>query len=74
MRNTTMAFLFCLISSIAHAQEIIESNEVFRCTNSHELFCGHTQRNASLGWQISTQHSYNIVDESRNSFMDHDRI
>ena len=51
-----------------------QSNEVFRCTSSHELFCRHTQRNTNLGWEISTQHSYNIVDEPRNSFMDRDRI
>ena len=31
MRNTTMAFLFCLTSSIANAQEVIELNKSMKC-------------------------------------------
>jgi hypothetical protein len=72
-----MAFLFCLTSSIANAQEIIDLTKPMKCSDaqvSDELFCRYSQRNTSLGWKISTQHSYNIDDEQTNSFMDHDRI
>ena len=34
MRNTTMAFLFCLISSIAHAQEIIDLQKSLKCSDA----------------------------------------
>jgi len=34
MRNTTMAFLFCLISSIAHAQEIIDLQKPLKCSDA----------------------------------------
>ena len=34
MRNTTMAFLFCLISSIAHAQQIIDLNKAMKCSDA----------------------------------------
>jgi hypothetical protein len=34
MRCTTMAFLFCLISSIAHAQEIIDLQKPLKCSDA----------------------------------------
>ena len=34
MRSTTMAFLFCLISSIAHAQEIIDLQKPLKCSDA----------------------------------------
>ena len=34
MRNTTMAFLVCLISSIAHAQEIIDLQKPLKCSDA----------------------------------------
>lgn len=34
MRNTTMAFLFCLISSIAHAQQIIDLQKPLKCSDA----------------------------------------
>ena len=34
MRSTTMAFLFCLISSIAHAQQIIDLNKAMKCSDA----------------------------------------
>jgi len=37
MRNTTMAFLFCLISSIAHAQEIIDLNKLMKCSDPQKV-------------------------------------
>jgi len=37
MRNTTMAFLFCLISSIAHAQEIVDLNKAMKCSEPQKV-------------------------------------
>ena len=37
MRNTTMALLFCLISSIAHAQEIIDLQKPLKCSDSQSV-------------------------------------
>ena len=34
MRCTTMAFLFCLISSIAHAQEIVDLQKSLKCSDA----------------------------------------
>jgi len=34
MRCTTMAFLFCLISSIAHAQQIIDLQKPLKCSDA----------------------------------------
>jgi len=34
MRCTTMALLFCLISSIAHAQQIIDLNKAMKCSDA----------------------------------------
>ena len=34
MRNTTMALLFCLTSSIAHAQEIIDLQKPLKCSDA----------------------------------------
>jgi hypothetical protein len=34
MRDTTMAFLFCLISSIAHAQQIIDLTKPMKCSDA----------------------------------------
>ena len=34
MRCTTMAFLFCLISSIAHAQQIIDLQKTLKCSDA----------------------------------------
>ena len=34
MRNIPMAFLFCLISSIAHAQQIIDLNKAMKCSDA----------------------------------------
>ena len=34
MRSTTMAFLFCLISSIAHAQQIIDLQKPLKCSDA----------------------------------------
>ena len=37
MRNTAMALLFCLISSIAHAQEIIELTKPMKCSDAQNV-------------------------------------
>jgi hypothetical protein len=37
MRDTTMAFLFCLISSIAHAQPIIDLNKAMKCSDPQKV-------------------------------------
>jgi hypothetical protein len=37
MRATAMAFLFCLISSIAHAQEIIDLNKAMKCSEPQKV-------------------------------------
>jgi len=37
MRNTTMAFLFCLISSIAHAQQIIDLQKPLKCSDAQSV-------------------------------------
>ena len=37
MRCTTMAFLFCLISSIAHAQEIIDLTKPMKCSDASSV-------------------------------------
>jgi hypothetical protein len=37
MRSTTMAFLFCLISSIAHAQEIIDLTKTMKCSDAQSV-------------------------------------
>tara|TARA_R110000868_G_scaffold364719_1_gene627596 strand:- start:140 stop:436 length:297 start_codon:yes stop_codon:yes gene_type:complete len=37
MRNTTMALLFCLISSIAHAQEIIDLTKTIKCSDAQSV-------------------------------------
>jgi len=37
MRCTTMAFLFCLISSIAHAQQIIDLNKAMKCSEPQNV-------------------------------------
>ena len=34
MRKIAMAFLFCLISSIAHAQQIIDLNKAMKCSDA----------------------------------------
>jgi len=34
MRNIPMAFLFCLISPIAHAQEIIDLQKSLKCSDA----------------------------------------
>ena len=34
MRNIPMAFLFCLISSIAHAQQIIDLQKPLKCSDA----------------------------------------
>ena len=34
MRKTVMAFLFCLTSSIAHAQEIIDLQKPLKCSDA----------------------------------------
>ena len=34
MRCTPMAFLFCLISSIAHAQEIVDLQKSLKCSDA----------------------------------------
>jgi len=37
MRKLTIAFLFCLVGSIAHAQEVIELNKPMKCSNAEFL-------------------------------------
>ena len=37
MCNTTMAFLFCLISSIAHAQQIIDLQKPLKCSDAQSV-------------------------------------
>ena len=34
MKNTTVALLFCLISSIAHAQQIIDLQKPLKCSDA----------------------------------------
>ena len=34
MRNTSMALLFCLISSLAHAQQIIDLQKPLKCSDA----------------------------------------
>lgn len=37
MRNTAMAFLFCLISPIANAQEIIDLTKSIKCSDAQTV-------------------------------------
>lgn len=37
MKNTAVALLFCLISSIAHAQEIIELTKPMKCSDAQNV-------------------------------------
>ena len=37
MKNTAVALLFCLISSIAHAQEIIDLVKPMKCSNAEHV-------------------------------------
>ena len=37
MRKITMAFLFCLTSSIANAQEIIDLNKAMKCSDPQKV-------------------------------------
>ena len=37
MRNTTIAFLFCLISSIAHTQQIIDLQKSLKCSDAQSV-------------------------------------
>jgi len=37
MHNTAMALLFCLISSIAHAQEIIDLQKPLKCSDAQSV-------------------------------------
>jgi hypothetical protein len=37
MKNTAVALLFCLISSIAHAQEIIDLQKSLKCSDAQSV-------------------------------------
>lgn len=37
MKNTAMAFLFCLISTIANAQEIIDLTKPLKCSDAQTV-------------------------------------
>ena len=37
MKNTAVALLFCLISSIAHAQEIIDLTKPMKCSDAQSV-------------------------------------
>lgn len=37
MKNTAVALLFCLISSIAHAQEIIDLQKPLKCSDAQSV-------------------------------------
>ena len=37
MKKVTVALLFCLISSIAHAQEIIDLNKAMKCSEPQNV-------------------------------------
>lgn len=37
MKQCTMAFLFCLISTIANAQEIIDLNKPMKCSKAEQV-------------------------------------
>ena len=37
MRKLTMAFLFCLVGSIAHAQEVIDLNKPLKCSDAQAV-------------------------------------
>ena len=37
MLKTTMAFLFCLTSSIVHAQEVIDLNKPMKCSDAQSV-------------------------------------
>jgi hypothetical protein len=37
MKNTAVALLFCLISSIAHAQEIIDLTKPMKCSDASSV-------------------------------------
>ena len=37
MQKLIMAFLFCLISSIAHAQEIVDLNKAMKCSEPQKV-------------------------------------
>jgi hypothetical protein len=37
MKNTAVALLFCLISSIAHAQEIVDLTKPMKCSDAQSV-------------------------------------
>jgi hypothetical protein len=37
MKNATVALLFCLISSIAHAQEIVDMQKQIKCSDAQAV-------------------------------------
>jgi len=37
MHKLTMAFLFCLVGSIAHAQEVIDLNKPLKCSDAQTV-------------------------------------
>ena len=62
MRTATMAFLFCLISSIAHAQPIIDLNKAMKCSDPQKVmkYFADTHKEAPV-WVGKTVHNSHIT-------------
>ena len=62
MRTAAMAFLFCLISSIAHAQPIIDLNKAMKCSDPQKVmkYFADTHKEAPV-WVGKTVHNSHIT-------------
>ena len=62
MRNTTMAVLFCLISSIAHAQQIIDLNKAMKCSDAQVVMNYFVDTHKEIPvWVGKSVHNTNIT-------------
>ena len=62
MRNTTMAFLFCLISSIAHAQQIIDLQKPLKCSDAQVVMNYFVDTHKEIPvWVGKSVHNTNIT-------------
>lgn len=62
MHKRSMALLFCLISSIAHAQEIIDLNKAMKCSDPQKVmkYFADTHKEAPV-WVGKTVHNSHIT-------------
>ena len=62
MKNTAVALLFCLISSIAHAQEIIDLTKPMKCSDAQSVmnYFVDTHKETPI-WVGKSVHNTNIT-------------